>query len=808
MAQDQLTAAYDALRNADAAGDHASAQRIADYIKSQQQPAQPQEQKPSLRQQVEQAIPRTQDTSGQAEPQTLGGAAKEIGGATAMGAIAGAATPEILMGVGRGVSALGGVFPPAAPAGAAITGAGVAMKGVRAATAASGALSGLVSETSGQIAEQMGVTKTEANLIRFGTGMLSPSATALVGFVSKGAKTAWNLATRLAGAEASIPKAVEGARKALATPAMSGQPQHDLYDAISQGVQHDLAAADAAAKTAMSEAHARAATIARTDEAAARRIVDDARAHGDSLRAEALKRGEVLNKATNGKLATAGRVKALADKELTTVGTPREVSDIGNELRQSVVGAQADAVKARAAQYQQVEQSRNAAVKEKEAQGLFIDSLPETKALQAEIDKKLLITDKGRAAAKGKAEVTEPGVVNAYRKVYDAISNRNVDGQTFRTTFEAVDHVRRKLGDVAFGKEAEGYAGLGQKVAADLYRKISNIQEQYAGPAQRELQEGYTAATAGLGKFRGAAGKKLTAADRMDAEAFVKDPSSIPSSFFKSQQGVKDLQELTGDPKLVERAARDYVARQLQGKSAAQAQAWLKAPAQTDWMREVPGVAFTADKYARKLAQIERVEGALSKKAEALKAQRVELGPKAEAAAAKELAGATERAQKAAEGTVKTQERVLEAGQKAAAGELEKAAPVQKLADLLKKGEKPEVARSLLLTANPEQTRQAAKYLAATPGGQKALNDTARNVMKNMGEKELDKTWNERLKPMLTDGKMLPQAAIEKLDADVQKVLKAYAGPQKVTMVQRLVAAALGAAAGTAVVEGGREVGR
>lgn len=736
--------------------------------------------------------------------QTISGAASDIGVSGVVGGALGALAPEITTGLGVASMAIPVVGEVVGPA---LIAAGSAMRTARVAEMAAGALSGLASEGAGQVADAAGASPLVGAATRIVGGMASPGAAEIAGYVSKTAKAAWNVATRLAGAEPSIPAAVTKAKELLSDKILATQPQLDLHAALQQGVAHDTQAADDAARAHVAEAHAKAAKIAATDEAAAQRVIDDARVHGDALRDEAAKRAEVLGRATDGKLQTASRVKALADKELLTVGTPKEMSDIGNSLRSKITGEQQKAITERNAAYQATVGERDAAVAAKESAGVHVDSLPETKALKDEIAQKLLLTKKGREAAQGKAAVTDPGVQSAYQRIYDSVSNRRVQTgvnpdtgaptyQTFKTTFDALDHVRRKLGDVAFGKEAEGYSALGQNLAKDMYGKISTIQEKFAGPAQKELQTNYSQGTQGLTKFGTAAGKKATAVDRMDPEAFTKDPAAIPQSYFHSQQGVKDLKELTNDPALVANAAHDYVARQLAGKSSAQAQAWLKAPAQTDWMREVPGLSEKATAYAGKVEQIERVSGGLEKKATAFAAEKAKTTSDAALTADKVMSDARkDRETRLRSRSDERGEIVKSAGEAAAST---RNAVVEKAQAVVKAGFPAEATRRLLMSGTPEELQQATRYLAGTPGGKAALDGSVRSVLKELSQQKLEQTWNERLLPMLREGQLVKGGDLAKLQQDVNYVLRAYEGKAARTLTQKLVTAALGSAGGTA----------
>lgn len=740
--------------------------------------------------------------SGEPSPSpTLAGAAKSIATSTAFGGVAGALSPEIVTGLGIAASAIPLVGPEV---GEALIATGGALRAVRVGAAAAGALSGATSEGAGQAAEAVGATKGQAQAARLVGGMLSPSAGAIASYVSPALKGVVKITQRLAGVEDSVPAGVVKARENMAKMAEAGQPQTAMHAMLQKGVEAERQAADKAADAVLADAHQRAAGVAAADSGAATRIVDDARARADAIRADAAKRANVLEKASDGKLKTANRVLAQAAPELAKVGQVSELSDIGNNLRNAATVKQGEQLAARSEAYKATMAERNAAVEARESAGESVNNTPAMKELKAELDTKLLATKKGREAAKGFAPVTDAGVARAYSQVRDAIQNKRVmtgvneDGnptyETFKTSFEALDHVRRRLGDVVAGRDVEGYAAIGKTAAQKMYAQISRAQEEFAGPSQRVLQSEYSEASGGLTKFGSTAGRKLTAVDRVDPERFAGDPKALPKYFFNSQQSIRDAKELTGNPQLVEQQARDYSARSMQGMSAKQARAWAKD--NSDWMREVPGLQKTATAYADKLEQIERVNGKLSDRAARLKKEGEATVSGAASAAAKEEAGGVSRAAKAAEGSVTTQERIRAEGAKAAEETRAKVGGAgERLGADLRSGEAPEAVRGLLLNGKPEQTRLAAQHLATQPGGQKVLEQSVRQVMRNMNENTLRQQWTERIRPMLRDGQMIPPARLDALEKDVNRLLTAYRGKDKITLIQRHIAAALGTAA-------------
>ena len=98
------------------------------------------------------------------------GGAKEVGKAGGLGAVAGAFAPEIISGIGVGMTA----FPPTAPFAPAVIGAGRALRGQRLASSVAGGFGGLVGETAGQAVEATGGGKTTAELARLAGGMTTP----------------------------------------------------------------------------------------------------------------------------------------------------------------------------------------------------------------------------------------------------------------------------------------------------------------------------------------------------------------------------------------------------------------------------------------------------------------------------------------------------------------------------------------------------------------------------------------------------------------------------------------------------------
>lgn len=709
-------------------------------------------------------------------------AGKAIGASTAFGGVVGALSPEIL----KGLSVAAEALPATRALAPALNAMGTAAAAARPALAAEGAISGATSETAGQVADMAGASKGTSEAARLVGGLGGGAAVGLTSkFVGGPLKTAWGMLQKVVGAEQDATKAVETARENLSALSEAGQPQHALHAALSKGVQADLKAADQAADSVMAEAHKKAADVAAQNPATATRIVDEAKARAQAIRSDASKRATALDKASDGKVMTAQNVLAKAAPELAKVGQVRELSDIGTDLRQAVTVKSGAEIEARNTAYKQLQAERDNIVQQKQAAGQTINQTPAYKKLQEDLKTRL-------GKHNGLAQTVDPGVRNAYEQVYSAINNP--------TDFHAVDDLRRRLGDVARGADsAEGYAAIGKQNAQRMYGQLKEAQEQFVGDSggrnvQREMQSGYADASRDIAKFAGKSGKKVTAMDRMDPEAFASDPKNLPGHFFNSQQGVKDLRELTGNDQMVDRMANDYASRQLQGMSATQARNWARN--NSDWTREVPGLTERIGQYGNKLEQIERVSSALTKRAGSLSTEAEATRKEASQSAAREVTEGVGRAARVSESSVGDQERILSEGRKAAETTRSEASKSAKALDsTLQSAQQPKAIAKILQNGGPEST-EAARRVAQQPGGAKIVEDSARQVMRNMGEAPLRDTWTNQIGPMMKGA--LPADRYAMLNADVQRVLKAYKGKEARSMVERYVVAALASTGGMA----------
>lgn len=535
----------------------------------------------------------------------------KVKGAGATGAVFGAAMPELSAGLGKILSYGPG---PVKAAGRALQAAAPFMTsfGQRAGGALVGGLTAAGGEAAKETAIEKGIDPKYANLIGIGVETLSPlfvsgTAAALRRTpVVQNVSNLFEFVAKQIGRDTGSLTQAERKYIALEADRMRGQGGGTgaLYKELEQGAAgiETQATADAAAR--------------------------QQRAQQDAL-------NKLVESGKQPKLAD--RITAQAEAKVHNIGNAdTDLTTLGKNQRQAISDRFSEENLARNQQYVDKKAERDAVVSAKEQAGDFVENLPEYKSALQSLKDKLLIGSK--ALEQKTAPVTEPGVKSAYQRIYDAMTGRKVmvdpkdveklqqkgvnlvqgtnpaTGEPavyryFPTSFEALDHVRRKLGDVAFGIEQEGYDALGQGIAKDWYKKLSEIQSKFAGSVQDELQAGYEITSGLLERFKGGPGAAVLKTEKMAPEMFSLDPKEIPARFFSSKEGPATLSALTGNPKLVEQTAADFVALNLKGKTAQQATDWI---AKQEFLRapELANLRPKIDTYVKDLeAATTRAEG-------------------------------------------------------------------------------------------------------------------------------------------------------------------------------------------------------
>jgi len=701
----------------------------------------------------------------------IAGKVAESGG---YGAALGAISPELTMGAGGLMMG----FPMTAPFAPAVISTGEAMRGARLLETGMGALGGALTETTEDVAKAAGASPAVSKGLGF-TASLSTALPSVIGSIANkltgvGKGTLKKIMDELpktlesieAGTATQKEKAKEVAIDLLKQAGATEKDLKPLYD-IFYGAAKDI---EGKGQIALSQAEREAGSLAKLAE--------------QSGRAEDWQ-------------------KAIPQLK-SSVGQPRELSEIGTSLREPIVKNNQAALVKRSSDYKTLETARDKVLADKEAAGEFLENSADYKQAINELEKILRLSPEGKAQRA--AQETDPGVKKAFQDLYNALKPqpeqltaaqvkdltskgfKDIKTKTVRVlneetgmaedkliyyrdvhpSFNAIDTSRRRLGDAAFGKESEGYAALKGNLAQDWYFKFSKMQENFAGETQKALQNTYKEHSGWLDKYKAQLGKKVTALDRFDETKFAADAKTLPDQFFKSQQSVRDLLQLTGDKNLVTKEASDYTARKI-GNTVAEAQKFKSE--NSEMLKELPEVARKVDNYIQQL-------------------QRGEL------AVAKGETRATAFKQKG--------EDVLQKGTEAAAS-------AKKLADeLLGDKTAPTRIKDFLVSGKPSEWQQIAPYIAATPQGKDIL---AKGFAAALGEEmsglaitkagSIGAIFKDKIAPNLRATNLMDEKKIGLIESQLKRIYESNQTPAaKQSLATKLITNAIRGEAATGLTAG------
>jgi hypothetical protein len=714
----------------------------------------------------DQPAPKVEQTP-QPQSKNLIDRAKDVATSAGFGAVAGAFSPEIAYGTGQVLEKV--PYKPAQMAGRAMKSASLGMTGAkqRAVGSLAGGFSGATGETAGQVAELAGAPAPIAESARvFGSlapiEILTSGARGTAALLRKFSPTAANTsmllrsvmddvgAANLAGAKREeVMRRINELRQAPFTT----DAQKKLFDVLANDVQTMTGAA-------AQEARALERSGTREGLEAQRRAKGFAGLSGEVSETKAT----ILQRAKDS-------LRNLGD-------ATRELSDVGRTLRDRIVARFDEQSLNKSEAYLKQKKLRDDAVQKKEDAGILVNSLPEFNTMMTELRSKLLVdprTNKIFDELKGAttAPVTEQGLLKAYQNIYQAVEGRRAFAgidtkgdqayKIYPSSFEALDAVRRKVGDVAFGKEVAGYEGLTRQVAKEYYIKLSNIQSKYAGEAQDVLQRDYEIASRLIDKFKTKAGAKATAMDRIDATKFASDDKALPGTFFNSRQSVADAIELVGDAALVERQAADFVAGKLNGKDASAARTWITSKQNSDFLSALPNVRRSAEAYITNLERAEARAAGASKVGERLKAEQTI---------------ATKEAGKAPELGVAEARNVTEQAQKEADRILGTAEPAARVSEII-------------LSGNRTLWDRIAPAIAAAPKGKEILGESVRQVLADKATQGVFgamRFYDTSLKDSLLRTGLIGRREADQISRQLQEIASvSISEAEKLTFMGRLI---------------------
>jgi len=699
-----------------------------------------------------------------------------IGGAGALGTVMGVAAPEILQGLStatRGVPALAPVS----------TGLGIMAQGVRQAGrlpgAFSGGVSGLASETAGQVAEGMGYSQPVAEVARLAGGAVTPELAPLALQLGRFTVSGAPQQAAISFAKSMLAKLSDGrlspAEQKQLTDIQSrimgeqdpGKAMRILGEAMELGSSEARAAG--AARAAM--LHSDAAQVAQRARLAADAELAKVPGQQANIQSQQAYLKTLQDQAKKAGLGT-----------ISTIGENRPLATIGGELQNAAAKRQGELKTAASAAYTNTKTEVDDIVSKLETSGNTVTDLSSYKALVA------------RLKAELKPGVHSPDVARGYQKILDQITVPTRVGEApvafqpvpgggvvsikspakppEKPTFQAIDDARRMLGEAFRGEADEGYKAIGNVAQKEFYGLVSQVQKDFAGDAQSRLLTQYADSRPGLEVFGSKAGTKLTGLDKGAMTQFASDPSKIPTAFFSTPKMFASLVEMVGDRELAAQAARQYTANQLASKQTSkEVGTWMTT--NREFLNAVPEVKASVTAYQSTLQNSEREIASIGAKIKGLSPQLNALAPQAKAAANKMLT----------EGRAGSAALTKEAG----AVSSQSAALADQIWDSSSAALKN--VRDAVNGGDINRWASIAPVIERSPDAKKAVFDAVRQVTSEMatGPGAIIK-FNEQMRPALEKFGMLGKEEADFISAELAKIgAKAGSEAEKLGLIRRLI---------------------
>ena len=695
----------------------------------------------------------------------------DVGGAGVFGAVGGVAAPYLLKGAGDVLSSM--PFP-----GARVTGLGLKYVGEAAgnvpakARASTGLIGGLISETAGKFAEGFGAGPVAAEAVRFIAGGVTPEFARLA-YVSLGRSARLLIGSQgiSGGIRADrIVSAIDAAAQDIEK--RNGKPLTDEQRAYFSSL-----AAELAGNKKPGEALEQIAPVLSKG---SEKINADAKLKSDNLYTESFKALDGANEAAqteindainNAKRGVKGRSDAISyltslknnivDKSkesLTSIGNPRNISEIGSDLQDISVARQIAERTAASNKYNETKILVDKAVSDKESAGVFVNSLPEYKSLIIDLKKNT------------KPGVRSGDVSNSFQRILD-----NIQNEKGTVSFQAIDDARRLLGEVFRGNPPDGYAAIDAATAREYYAKLSNIQKIYAGKKQSELLDNYALSKEGLEVFNSQYGRKIAGRDPGDLDQLKSDPASIPSYFFKSPKSFNSLISLVGEKEFALSAAKDYVANEISSKTTSrQINLWLTQ--NRDFMSAVPEVRNSVIQYRNSLEKTERTLLNLDNGINTLTRQQTALPGQLERAAERRST------------------KLVAGGELQAAALQEEAKVVTKeAADAANKVFNSSVGplknvRALIENGDINTWSIAAPIITRSPDAKGAVFDAVRQIVSELPVAGSQRKFQERISPALLKFDMITKEQSDFITAQLGKIeASRLPSDEKLSLTKRLI---------------------
>lgn len=263
----------------------------------------------------------------------------------------------------------------------------------------------------------------------------------------------------------------------------------------------------------------------------------------------------------------AAKAKSKAVVPEPKIGEFKTLSERGAPVKETGVAQRNKIYENQVAQDKILRGAADQVVADNEAAGRFITDIPSAKELMGEVSGRLSPDPVKSPTATSLPSPEESKVLSAVQTAMRdrrvvlsdeeaaaasraGIPLEKVNGQyirTFKTSFEALDNLRRRLGE-SFNGVPTGFEGIPAHLARDMYGKVSRVLDDYVGAARAEVQANWKNGLQALEPYDNTrVGKTLTATQGETGVASV-SPAEVPGRLIaQGREGIKQLRAMVGD---------------------------------------------------------------------------------------------------------------------------------------------------------------------------------------------------------------------------------------------------------------------
>jgi hypothetical protein len=321
-----------------------------------------------------------------------------------------------------------------------------------------------------------------------------------------------------------------------------------------------------------------------------------ARAEQLAKRAERAKTGEINALRSQQELADTEIQKAIEQGP----GKTSTEFDLGSNIRQDIEAIRNPQVSAMKKDYAEAYDAAMKSAQQTEAQGSFWGN--QTEALDIKNKwKKEAKESSGPVASKIKDVLND-----IWRPGYTLPDGTQVKPSLLSA--KGIDQIVRQLGEVASGKEVEGYKGISKAVAGSLREDIIKGIEKdgvrqggfYSWSGLGPAKTKYATSLENLSQFESKRAQDILAKQEMGLAAV--DAEKLPKNIFGTESGLQEAKQLL-PPEKVSQYAQQYASNELAGKNVAQTRKWERE--NSFLTREFPEVKQLVDTHANTVSSLE-----------------------------------------------------------------------------------------------------------------------------------------------------------------------------------------------------------